>query len=200
MNDDTEVDDYEPRGNRDPREIAREPKTEEEIQARIDMLLSGDRTEEFLVELERRMIAGYTYRQRRTWAKAEYSIGEDAVNKIEALIRHGQKLESIAPMAIATKREQRRQQYLLVYQRAMEVDDFKNAIKALDSLCKLEGLMAPDTTLNVNVQADITSQTREKVAGLFNRMRELAQQREDLLKRGRVIEAQSIQIHDGDKK
>ena len=76
------------------------PKTEEEIQSRIDMLLSGDRVEEFLVELERRMIAGYTYRARRTWAKVEYSVGETTVDQIEALLRHGHRLENLNFVAL----------------------------------------------------------------------------------------------------
>lgn len=152
--------------------------TEDEIETRIEMLLSGDRIEEFLVELERKIIVGATWRARRLWAKTEYNVDEETVNKVEALIRHGHRIQMIDHSSVFSKREDLRQKYLLIFHDTMEAGDYKNANKALDSLAKLDGLIGPDVHNNLNItvpgSTDVTSQTRDRIQQLFNRMRELA--------------------------
>lgn len=155
-----------------------DPLSTDEIEARMDMLASGDRREEFLVELERRMIIGATYRARRVWAKREYNIDASTVDKIEALIRHGWRMHTLDFNDIFTRKEDLRQKYLALFYEQMEACDYKNAGKTLDSLAKLEGLVGPDIHNNVNVSVQhresITSATRERVQQLFTKMRDLA--------------------------
>lgn len=165
--------------------------SEEEIEARKAMLASGDRTEEFLVELERRMICGYSYSSRRRWARMEYNVSMETVDKIEALIKRGWNLQEIDKNAF-TKRDQQRQRYLYVFQRCVETDDMRNAIKALDGLSKIEGLASDTVVNNFNQTNVITSANRERIVQLMNRARELASTNRETITKGRVIEMQSL--------
>lgn len=154
--------------------------SEEEINTRLEMLTSGDSREEFLVELERRMVAGYTFRQRRLWAKMEYDIDSDQVSQIESLIKHGWKLEMI-DLDVMFRRQDAKRKYLMVFQAALEDKNYKEANKAVDSIVRLEGLALEKVVVNnnttnntLNANMTVTSQTRERVSTLLERMRELA--------------------------
>lgn len=169
--------------------------TEDEIAARAEMLLSGDSTEEFLVELEQKMILGVGKAHRIIWARNTYDVDTETLNAIEALIRQGHKLELLEVMSIATKRFKQVQRHMLVFQRAMEAEDYKEANKALENISKIEGLMAPDTNVNVNISAtaDVTSKTRERIAQLQETAYRRFKERQETIKGGRlkVIEASS---------
>ena len=76
------------------------------------------------------------------WARAEYDVDPETVDKIERLLRQGHKLELLEVSSIATKRFKQIQRHMLVFQKAMEAEDYKEANKALELISKIDGLMA----------------------------------------------------------
>lgn len=167
--------------------------TQEELDARVEMIISGDRMEDLLIGLEQRLLTGQTRYQRYSWAKRDYDVDWPIIKEIETLIRAGWKLEQLEPVSMMEKRHKQVLRHMVVFNRAMELDDLKEANKALENISKIEGLMMPDTNVHVNIQADVTSKTRERIQSLVERAKEKFTERQKIIRQGRlsVIDAKS---------
>ena len=142
--------------------------------------------DKFAEELERMMIAGHSIVSIRRWAKASYRVEEDVLTRIQDMIRRSWALESQTLHQTKARRDALRLKYLEVFERAMYQDKFIPAVKALDSIAKLDGLMSPDVNLTqINVgevaqapgQTQITNGVRDRIAQLSETMRLRSEQR-----------------------
>lgn len=152
--------------------------------------------EQFVEELERLMLAGHSFSSIRHWAMREYSVDKDMLNQLMQMVRQTWALESQTVAQTKIRRDHLRVRYFEVFEAAMASGDFLPAVKALDSVAKLDGLTSPDVNLTqVNVNSggaytgQITSGVRERIAQLADTMRLRAEQRS--LKAATVIDIAS---------
>lgn len=141
--------------------------------------------EQFVEELERMMIAGHSILAIRRWAMLGYRVDEQMLSRFQDMIRRSWAIESQTMGQIRARRDALRVAYFEVFQRAMDQNKFLPAIKALDSIAKMDGLMSPDVNLTqINVggpQTDkpvsITNGVRDRIHKLGETMRLRAEQR-----------------------
>lgn len=144
--------------------------------------------EQFVEELERMMIAGHSIVSIRRWAMLGYRVDSEQLTRFQEMVKRSWALESQTMGQIRARRDALRVRYYDVYERAMKQEKFIPAIKALDSIAKLDGLTAPDVTLNqINVggsgdasgqkPVSITNGVRDRIQQLAETMRLRAEQR-----------------------
>lgn len=138
-------------------------------------MVVGDPIEKFVMLLERRMIQGFREKATRLWA-ASFGIEGDTYDRIRAEILRTWKLETKSKEVVDCLRDELRVRYLHVYNLAIGDGQFGAAVRALDSIAKLDGLVQ-DTTLidvNVGVSGQITNRSRERVMDLMRKAKELS--------------------------
>jgi hypothetical protein len=161
--------------------------------------------EQFVEELERMMIAGHSQTSLRSWAMRAYSVDLSMLTRFQDMIRKSWTLESQTIGQIRARRDHLRVQYYKVYEQSMNYGQFLSAVKALDSIAKLDGLSAPDVNLTqVNIgegtyQGQITNGVRERIQKLVETMHLRAEQRAN--QNARIERTgQVIDVHPGQKK
>lgn len=142
--------------------------------------------ERFVEELERMMIAGHSQMSLLRWAMTSYSVDSTMLSRFQDMVRRSWAIESQTAGQIKARRDNLRLKYLEVYEAAMGAEKFIPAVKALDSIAKLDGLMDPDINLTqVNIgqsiqgthPGQITNGVRERIQQLSETMRLRAEQR-----------------------
>jgi hypothetical protein len=142
--------------------------------------------ERFVEELEQMMIAGHSINSIRRWAMTSYSVDDSMLSHFQDMIRRSWALEQQTVGQIRRRRDHLRVKYLQVFDAAMKLDKFMPAVKALDSIAKLDGLAEPDvnlTQINVGGQVQgahsgqITNGVRERIKQLADTMKLRAEQR-----------------------
>lgn len=161
--------------------------------------LSDFSLEKFTEDLENMMIAGHSSVAIERWALLGYKIDRDQIEQLKTLIRRNWALESQSMHQTRARRDALRVKYLDIYDRAMMQDKFIPAVKALDSIAKMDGLMQDINLTQVNVagsetntgqSAVITNGVRERIAQLAETMRLRAEKRQEQLSEinGKVID------------
>lgn len=150
--------------------------------------------ERFVDELEQMMIAGHSPNSIRRWAMTSYSVNDTDLSRFRDLITRSWTLESQTVGQIRARRDHLRLKYLAVHDAAMAAEKFMPAVKALDSIAKLDGLADPDVNLTqINLggavqgshPGQITNGVRERIQKLVETMRTRAEQR--AIGNGRII-------------
>lgn len=161
--------------------------------AQIDDILSGALpVERFIVELETRMTHGATYMSNARWARTQGVDGESFRRYVD-VVRGMWRLEGATVFGTHQKRDEYRELYRTIFTDSVEYAKAtgcpKNraiALKAVDAMAKLDGLMAPDVTVNVDARGadargyagslqNLTNKTRERTQQLLMMMRERAE-------------------------
>lgn len=150
--------------------------------------------ERFVEQLEQMMIAGHSQMSLRRWAMTSFSVDDAMLTRFQDMVRRSWTLESQTVGQIRVRRDNLRLKYLEVYEAAMHAEKFLPAVKALDSIAKLDGLTEPDVNLNqINFNGvqgshpgQITNGVRARIQELSETMRLRAEQR--ALKNGQIIE------------
>jgi hypothetical protein len=161
--------------------------------AQIDDILDGTLPiEKFIIDLEERMRLGHSYMSNAKWARVR-GIDSKSFRQYVDVIRGTWRLEGATVFATHQKRDEYRQMYRVIFadsaQYARETGCPKNraiALKAVDAMAKLDGLMAPDVTVNVDARGadargyagslqNLTNKTRERTQQLLMMMRERAE-------------------------
>lgn len=167
-----------------------------EVPPRIESVLDVDDEDEILIDdverflrdLEHKMTSGQSLTRRRWWAKKEYKINDNALQRYEAIIRGTWRVETTSFAALTERRDHYRQLYMEIYRREMDIGpngeylgDSKTALKAVDAMTKLDGLTAPDVTVSISAGAvgsstveQLTNRTRQRTQELLQVMRERA--------------------------
>lgn len=154
--------------------------------------------ETFLVELERQMLTGHSPMSRRNWARTQGVEGQ-SFRRYEEIIRGTWAVEGTTHFALQQRRDELRQMYRQIWFEAMNpgdvvtksgdvVDgapDLMVALKTIDSLAKLDGLVMPDVAVQINnaaaaervdqTRAQLTNKTRERTMQLLQTARERAE-------------------------
>lgn len=130
----------------------------------------------FVKLLELRMLEGHTEASNRTWATLDLGVPLETFEKIQATVLKSWKLAGTTQEVTSQRRDQIRQQYQYVYKMAVEKEKIKDALHALDSMVKLDGLdHTPEDSLKLTLTGGaITNTARENIGNLMNKMRELA--------------------------
>ncbi len=125
------------------------------------------------------MLAGRSELRLRDWAKNEMGIPEEAFTRMYGGIKMSWQ-RAMTFEAFCEARDINRARYLDIYTRAMLKDQFGTALRAIDSVVKLDGLEQP-AQLQVTLGAittpgqGITNTARDQVAQLVNKMKQLAE-------------------------
>lgn len=155
--------------------------------------LSNYSLEKFTEELENMMIAGHSTSAIERWAFLGYKMDRDQLEQLKVIIRRNWALESQSIHQVRARRDALRVKYLHVYDCAMASEKYLPAIKALDSIAKMDGLMQPDVNLTqINMDSpgqstQITNGVRERIAQLAETMRLRSEKRQERLE-GKVID------------
>ena len=134
--------------------------------------------ENFITDLEQRMIAGESVFKTRRWAMRDYKIGKELFDRYTQIIRGTWALEGTTSWVLSARRDELRQMYRRVYNEAMESEEpqLYVAIKAVDSMAKLDGLHAPEVTVNVDARGQPGAAETAKSPELTNRLRQRTQE------------------------
>lgn len=138
--------------------------------------------EKFTEELERMMLAGHSTLAIDRWALMGYQVNRHDVAKFKELIKASWAVESMSMNEVRARREALRVRYFEIAERALAQDKFLPAIKALDSIAELDGLVQPDvnlTQINMGQTSSpvITNGVRERIRKLTETMQLRAEQR-----------------------
>lgn len=137
-------------------------------------LRPGDPIEKFVMLLEERMARGYRDTQNRVWA-ATFGIEHEQYDRIRAEILRTWRLETKTVASSSAMRDELRVRLLMVYNLALDKCHFGAAVRALETIAKLDGLLEDSTVIDVTVTAgQITNRSRERVMDLMKKAKELA--------------------------
>lgn len=151
--------------------------------------------ERFVEELEQMMIAGHSPNSIRRWAMTGYSVNDADLQRFKDMIQRSWTLESQTIGQVRRRRDHLRLKYLQVFDAAMAKEKFMPAVKALDSIAKLDGLADPDINLTqINLggavqgshPGQITNGVRDRISKLVETMKSRAEQRANT--NGRIIQ------------
>jgi hypothetical protein len=134
--------------------------------------------EKFMKLLERMMLEGRTEARLRRWAIDEAGIPDEAFSNMYCAIRASWR-RNTSFESFCEQRDLTRARYLNIYVRASRKDNYPMAIRALDSIVKLDGLEQP-AQLQIAIATPgtgITNSARDQVSQLVEKMRMLAQSR-----------------------
>jgi hypothetical protein len=161
-----------------------------------ETLARSDSLDVFLVALEQRMLDGHTQKANRVWAAVEHCVHIGAFDQCVELIRSSWAISSKTVADATRERDEICARFLNVYRSAMGKHRYSDAIKALDSIARIRNL---DTTptVNVNVGGQITNASRETVAALLLRAREITESK--TMKRLAAIADDQQRVSDGKK-
>lgn len=149
----------------------------------IDDLLDTEKfpLENFLTELEQKLRVGESTLRIRSWAKRVHGVRSDSYKRYEAIIRGMWVIEGTTMFVANQRRAELRQLYMQIYQQSLEVDDLRVAVKAVDSMAKLDGLIDADVVIVdaksdglVGTKDELTNRTRLRVQELLGTMQERA--------------------------
>lgn len=146
------------------------PSEDEETLARRDAL------DVFLVALEQRMLDGHSMKANRVWAATEHCVHMGAFDRCVALVRDSWSIASKTIADALAERDEICARYLNVYRSALAKGKHEAAIKALDSIARIRNL-DQTPTVNVNIGGQITNASRETVAVLLAKAREITESR-----------------------
>lgn len=143
--------------------------------------------ETFLVELERMLLTGHSLLEVKRWATRELGLSLSTFERYVEILRGTWRLETTTHFALQQRRDELRAMYRHVYHRAMddEAPELLIALKAIDSMSKLDGLAMPDVAVQVNqtvsdgvanqTVTQLTNKTRERTMELLRLARERAE-------------------------
>lgn len=133
--------------------------------------------ERFAMLLEKRMLEGHSDAANRSWATTSMGVPYERFIRIKALIVRSWSIEASTWEGLCEQRDSARAKYLEIYRLAIERENLPMALRALDSIVKLDGLerepVSP-TTVNVSLGTGITNNARETVARLIAKAKDLA--------------------------
>ena len=135
--------------------------------------------ERFAEELERMMIAGHSQLSLKRWALSTYGADENILYRFQEIIRRSWQTESGCLAQVKQRKDFLRLKYLEIYEQAMRCENYLPAVKALDSIAKMDGLMDGDVNLTqVNINGEqITNGVRDRIQQLAETMRLRAEKR-----------------------
>jgi len=135
--------------------------------------------ERFAEELERMMIAGHSQLSLKRWALSTYGVNETVLSRFQDMVRRSWAIESQSLAQVKQRKDFLRLKYLEIYEKAMIAENFYPAVKALDSIAKMDGLMDGDVNLTqVNINGEqITNGVRDRIQQLAETMRLRAEKR-----------------------
>ena len=149
--------------------------------------------EQFVEDLESMMIAGHSNASIRRWAMQYHHVDAKTLVTFIDLVKKSWAIECQTIAQTKIRRDHLRVRYLETYDAAMADGEYLPAVKALDSIAKLDGLTSPDVNLTqvMNVGSgsypgQITSGVRERIQSLAETMRLRAEQR--AISSGKVID------------
>jgi hypothetical protein len=130
---------------------------------------------EFVKMLEERMLRGLASHLSQSWALNEFGMAKDQFIRFEAMVLHIWSESGTTVENFNARRDLHRARYTDIYVRALDEGRLAIAIKALDSIARMDGFDVPQQ-LNVNVGAgSITNVTRDTVVKLWDKMKSLAE-------------------------
>lgn len=140
--------------------------------------------EQFMSELEERMIAGQSRYALRQWAFVEHGVKKESLQKFAELVRatwaYADQTYSESRRARQNVRDKLEKLYVLT----TEAKQYHTALQVVQTMAELDGLKSPDlhfTQVNNVVGGpgtpQITNRTRERLAELHETMRLRADQR-----------------------
>jgi hypothetical protein len=141
-----------------------------------ETLARRDALDVFLVGLEQRMLDGHSIKANRVWAATEHCVHMGAFDRCVALVRESWAVSNKTIADATAERDEICARYLNVYRSALAKGKHEAAIKALDSIARIRNL-DQTPTMNINVGGQITNASRETVAVLLARAREITESR-----------------------
>lgn len=160
----------------------------------LDKLLDGaGRTlENFLSELETRLLNGQSIIRNRIWAKKNFKIDAKSFARYLDIIRGTWNLEGTSLFVMQTRRNEYRAMYrdiALEARSGAKRDDgtvdakaLAVSLKALDSMAQLDGMTSPEVSIQINQmlsqnghdmsKAELTNKVRERTQILLQTMRD----------------------------
>lgn len=124
--------------------------------------------------LEDRMKRGMSSIYNQHWAEEELGIDAPTFKKFEALILHVWTEGRVTLESLNARRDLHRTRLTELYLKTLDKDDFKTALKALDSLARFDGLDQPGQ-LNITLnKGQITNEARSNVMTLLEKMKAMA--------------------------
>jgi hypothetical protein len=165
-------------------DVAADAATEERIDELLDEQLFP--VENFLSELEQKLLSGESATKLRIWAKRSYGVDNAAYKRWINVIRSSWVLEGTTTFVAQQRRDELRMMYREIYRESLlgggddEPRNLGIALKALDSMAKLDGLTAPDVAIQINnahpaTAGELTNRTRARTQELLMLMRERAE-------------------------
>jgi len=180
----------------EPPELTAEQQARREQDQLLDDLLDDKKfpLESYLTDLEAMMTSGETPLKRRLWSRRKGVDHKDWL-RYESMIRGTWNVEGTTLFVYLQRREELRQQYQQIYRDCLlPVDDHPAqlgiALKAVDSMAKLDGFIGPDVQVSLHAnaaaisasgmtatdtKAELTNRTRERAQELFAAMRQRAE-------------------------
>ncbi len=145
-----------------------------------DPALSAEHLDLFREQLENMIVAGHSITSMRRWAKSAYGVEADIMMRIKNEIERMWVLESQNSATVRRRRDDLRMKYFAIYEAAMAEGKFIPAVKALDGVAKLDGLVSPDihmTQVNIDDKKSTTVDVRARILELTEKMKARSEKR-----------------------
>ena len=156
--------------------------------------LTGE--QKFLLLLEQRMVDGHSKESNRSWAKQMIpGLSDELFNRFVAMVLTTWKMDVTTVEGREGIKDTLRAQYWDVYREAKASGKLKEAIAALDSIGRMEGVEAP-TVFQVQGVPTITNTSREIVATLLERASQLAAGQQKRLE-SKTLDAAFVELKNG---
>lgn len=134
--------------------------------------------EQFVSELEERMIAGQSRFSIRSWAFTDFGVKKETLAKFSRIVRASWAYADMGYSEARMRRQNVRDKLERLYDETMAAKQFSTALNVVNTLAELDGLKAPDVNLtqvnNTIVgapgQPQITNRTRERISELVKTM------------------------------
>lgn len=132
--------------------------------------------EQFVSELEERMISGQSRFAIRQWAFTEHGVDKKTLNKFSQIVRASWAYADMGYNEAKVRRQNVRDKLEFLFKETVREKQFRTALDVVNTLAELDGLKTPDINLTqinqvVGHGPQITNRTRERVAELMETMR-----------------------------
>lgn len=149
-----------------------------------------------MLQIEEMILDGRSSESVRNWAVVDMSCPEPLFNKLRGLISESWRRDGRTVRTLCEIQDETRARYKRVFARAMDKGRLETALRALDSMARLDGL---DQPIEINhTVSQITNTSRQKLAELIDKARGIAASRTlkilDGGSPGQVIEAESEDV------
>lgn len=134
--------------------------------------------EQFVSELEERMIAGQSRFSIRSWAFTDFGVNKETLNKFSRIVRASWAYADMGYSEARMRRQNVRDKLEELYEKTVAANQFSTALNVVNTLAELDGLKAPDVNLTQinnhivgpNGTPQITNRTRERISELMKTM------------------------------